>query len=740
MVYLRAGLLLLASALFVGCGAEDDEPVADAGPAFDDPEFSETEPLLPTLRFSQESDGQNQPDPEVPEVKADPEANPIDEPQSAVASQRLPGISTADRPEWPLIEAIRRAPWDRDAILKLADWYDEHDPSRAELVRLQLEISPLRYDDPRLSDLRQKQRQLIEEHFDRWTEPLRMLGPRPNVTFDVGLIDRLVIEEATDDKLACLANIPELRRLHLGNDRISPDGFRLIVSLPELDELEIAGKAISQECIDVLAALPARTSVQMWFDGVDKDAVEAMNKVRLAKLDALSPEEKLSAAVRFASTFDSGLTYGEMMTGFNLSQSGIGDDELRLISGHKHLEGLTLFEANVTTEGIAVLAGMTKLKHLDLGDTYVTSIAALPRLTALESLNIYPAYGYTMGDDGLAAIENYTSLRSLMLYDDDASDATVRRLAGMTKLKKLDLNVGYLEDDSCLESLAGMSDMRRLSVYAGNVSEAALKNVVGMTKLENLTMSIARGDGSGLRHLAGLTELKRLGLSGKGVSDAGLNHLRNLKNLRAFVAQDSMITPAGAEALAARLPRVTILTRDRVVKSPRESYTLQRYRTGSVSVRLPVDWLPSDTTTVDDKGFYAAEDGWDLIGGWSNADEVGPAEVSLYLEGDGSVNETLKAALEYDSDAKVLKRDVVLVSGVEMTSCVLHREDDWTRLLVVIDTPDGIAQLKCSVVPPRYEEFEQLYLAVARSIVVSSDDAAHTEAPVELPAHPDVGE
>lgn len=743
MAHRYTALILLIAAFLAGCGAEDDTQLTNIEPTPDEHVLVEPEPQFdgPIVPETDLTDG---PEPVVESVPTpDPEAEPetVESGTTTVTATRqdTPSVSTADRPEWPLIQAIRRAPWDREAILKLAEWYDEHDPPRAELVRVQLEISPLKYDDPRLKELRQKERQLIEENLERWTEPLRSLGPAPDVDFDVGLIEELSIDDATDEKLACLANVPELRELHVDIDQVSVDGVRLIASLPELDGLMFEGNAVSKECIDALMALPARTSIHIYCDDVDDDVVEAMNKARIASFDSLSPEEKISTGVRFASSFDSGLTYGEMMTGFNLSQSGIDDDQLQLVSALTHLEGLGLFETNITNEGMSVIAGMKRLKHLDLSDTYVRSIEALAPLTALESLQIYPAYGYSMDDDGLAAIENFTQLRHLMLYDDEASDATVRRLAGMKKLKNLDLNVGYLDDDSCLESLAGMTDMHRLSVYCDNVSDAALKNVAGMNDLEFFAIEIDRGDGSGLQHLAGLSKLKRLGLSGDGVSDAGLNHLASLKNLRAFMAQGSKITPEGAARLAAQLPQVTIVTDERVVKSPRESYTLKRYRVGSLSIHLPIDWMPPDARTVSAGGVYAKEDGWDLVGGWSSANVVGPAEISLFVEDaedDATVDDVLKAALEYESDATVLKRDVVQIPGVDIASCVLHLEDDLTRLLAVIKTPDGIAEFQCEVVPPRYEEFEHLFLAVARSIVVSEDVADHAEDDVELRIEP----
>src|SRR5262245_33286356 len=69
------------------------------------------------------------------------------------------------------LRAIRANPDDDTLRLVFADWLDEHnDPARAEFIRVQVELEPIRdqIDTPRVRQLLGREAVLFSEHGPRW--------------------------------------------------------------------------------------------------------------------------------------------------------------------------------------------------------------------------------------------------------------------------------------------------------------------------------------------------------------------------------------------------------------------------------------------------------------------------------------------------------------------------------------------------------------------------------------------
>lgn len=70
--------------------------------------------------------------------------------------------------------AMQEAPDDDDVRLVFADWLEERGDPRAEFLRVQLELEPLRhvYGEPRVDALRERESTLLHENLRRWLGPL----------------------------------------------------------------------------------------------------------------------------------------------------------------------------------------------------------------------------------------------------------------------------------------------------------------------------------------------------------------------------------------------------------------------------------------------------------------------------------------------------------------------------------------------------------------------------------------
>ena len=91
-----------------------------------------------------------------------------------------------------------------------------------------------------------------------------------------------------------------------------------------------------------------------------------------------------------------------------------------------------------------------------------------------------------------------------------------------------------------------------------NVTDATVRHVGRLTRLKKLRLDQSSVNDASLAELTGLTSLSSLDLEGTRVSDAGLAHLKSLKNLSRLVIDGTRITDAGVNELKQALPNLRI--------------------------------------------------------------------------------------------------------------------------------------------------------------------------------------
>jgi internalin A len=660
---------------------------------------------------------------------------------SAAAFAQQPA---SDRPDAKLVRAIRERPWDESAVAALADWYAERDPDRARLICLDIKISALRQKMevakartivPYLKARYREKSQLIEANRARWTEALAPLGAQlQHVELEYGLIANVDTHEATEQQLRCLQAVPEVRQLSIDNSKLSLNGLNLLCKLPHLDELVISGLPLTDKHLEVLEAMPPWTNLALHEVEIDVTKIDAMNVRRIHKFAMLSESEKQSAAARFLSVFEYDSPLGKPTIYASLRQSGLRDPYLLLLTGLPDLETVYISECDITSRGIAHLAGHKKLKVLQLAETKVDSIASLKGLANLEELSIYPEFDTKLGDAGLDGVQNFSKLQRLSVYDDALTNVTLARIAPLRELRDLDLTTSAAANDEGLKSVAGLKNLTSLTLTGGNYSDAAFLHLAGLKQLSELNVRINSGTGEGFKNLAGLDKLEELALVGDGVNDVGLAHLAPLKGLHTIVSQQSAVSKQGAEKLAAALPNVMILLKEHVVKSPRDSVIFRRQKLNKdASLLIPENW--SLDTSGDSPYLMLREDGWDHIGSWSS-EFVGPSDIRFFrIEGLVPAD---KAMMEQINDnahlnPKILQRQVQAIRGIKETASCIYENEQEKVIISVAATPAGTFVISCQSHPRRFAEFEVLFKSIIRSVQLGDDEALHAEQKLEVP-------
>ncbi len=246
------------------------------------------------------------------------------------------------------------------------------------------------------------------------------------------------------------------------------------------------------------------------------------------------------------------------------------DDRLARVAALAHVTSLALGGSRrLTSEGLAHLARMPQLRHLNLSE--------------------YP--GGVLNDRGLEVLQHLPELRTFeMTWQRGVTDAGVRHLRFCDRLEVVDL-MGSPTGDGAIEALQGKPHLR---VFKSGrlVSDAGLALLHGFPRFkappDDAAPSAGGGDDEGIRllidgpftnsgvaslaglagiadldlfwhvtqltsdafaHLANLPNLLSLGADGSLSDDAAMAHIASFPRLRRLRAQESVATDAGFEAL-----------------------------------------------------------------------------------------------------------------------------------------------------------------------------------------------
>jgi internalin A len=255
---------------------------------------------------------------------------------------------------------------------------------------------------------------------------------------------------------------------------------------------------------------------------------------------------------------------------------------------------LDFTDCQLTDADLAMLAGQTSLKRLDLKDGFnrfgPRSLAALETLQNLEYLNLEHNFGdsgnvplhlsglphlHTLGLDhsnsgrssDALAIGNMKSLEELTLSGDTCTDASMEQLAKLVNLRLLYIHDTAITDigarqlsnfhklrsltvfssiinDDGYTSIEGLHDLELLRLGAQELTPAVLDHVKA-PNLKSLYLGGAGLDDGIVPYLLAMPKLESLHLGGTRLTDQGLAQLGGLKNLVSLNLQQGVVTGDG---------------------------------------------------------------------------------------------------------------------------------------------------------------------------------------------------
>lgn len=321
--------------------------------------------------------------------------------------------------EHPFVQEVRAHPHDDAPRLIFADWLEEAGDRRADLIRVQVELSRLPREDARVRELELGEEALLDEFAEEWLAPLRTLGASgvSRRCFQRGLIERVRMSGAdflTRGEELC-RQAPALYAIEL---RDVSEALPLLVRRPlpkQISLLDLGSCRLESRELELLAAADWRAQIaelSLAFNQIDDAGAARLALTVWPQLTWLNLSVNRLGPAGIAALAARPLA--PQLSRLSLAVNPIGDEGLQSIATSpwaKTLEELDLGSTGVTATGLAQLVTSPLLATLrrlvlrgnPLGGGNQRALAALATAPQLNHLDLRSTFR-TEGRSGYGAV------------------------------------------------------------------------------------------------------------------------------------------------------------------------------------------------------------------------------------------------------------------------------------------------------------------------------------------------
>lgn len=347
----------------------------------------------------------------------------------------------------------------------------------------------------------------------------------------------------TDEGVAWLAQMPNLRNLDLSGTSITDAGVAALRALTGLRELSLAWTRTTDAAVAALSGLVHLEHVNLSGTHCGDGAIRAF-----------TGRSRLRHFLTGQATTDDGLSLFHEYPVFKRWQGG--DVRMALLSYDTEPNRLVV-RGQITDRGVAQLTGLDGLFGLNLDDS---ALALTGR--ALEPLVDLPHLGwlaFDATDDAMPHIARMPHLQFLGCQDTAASDRGWAALGASQSIEHIWGRRCYGLERQGFLSLSRMPRLSNLSVSCRNVDELGVSALPDFSALREL-MPMDIPD-AGYRHIGRCVGLESLVLMYcRDTTDDATKHLVGLPHLSKYFASYTQITDRTPELLSgiASLEHVTL--------------------------------------------------------------------------------------------------------------------------------------------------------------------------------------
>lgn len=247
----------------------------------------------------------------------------------------------------------------------------------------------------------------------------------------------LTSPKLTDAGLQHLKGLDNLERLWLANG-FTDTGLVYLKELPNLKFLEFANVEVTDAGLVHLETLPNLSRLNLVQTLVTQAGVSRLKKVL--------PRCEVRFTPRPMTERDVHVLTPERQAAIDAIEKLGGKFSGIFSKRSSRVDGVYLINLAVTEDTLMHLQILKEVEHLHLDDTPTTD-AGLKHLRGLKDLWLLNVSGTQVSDTGLEQLEGLTNLKSLYLCRTRVSDAGLAHLTGLVNLKKLDLRGTQVTDE-----------------------------------------------------------------------------------------------------------------------------------------------------------------------------------------------------------------------------------------------------------------------------------------------------
>jgi Leucine-rich repeat (LRR) protein len=235
-------------------------------------------------------------------------------------------------------------------------------------------------------------------------------------------------------------------------------------------------------------------------------------------------------------------------------------------AGLAHLQGLTKLRnlslcPRITDAGMQHLAGLTNMVAISFQNCSVTeesvteeSFSALAGMTKLKELDLYRT---RVGDNALLAIADAKEMSKLKLRDSAITTrGIVEHIGNFPNLISLDLSETSIQDAALVE-IGKLAKLQDLNLWRSRVTD---RGIEALTKLPLKRLNLddtSIGDGA-IPSVSQIKSLEFLHLGKTAITDASLQELRNLSNVKDLILTNTDLSQPAVDELRRSLPQASI--------------------------------------------------------------------------------------------------------------------------------------------------------------------------------------
>ncbi len=433
-----------------------------------------------------------------------------------------------------LLASCHADPDDDTARLVLADWLQEHDDPRGEVMRLQSQIAALPAGAPEYDVLFDRHQKWWKKYGGLWKKEVG------DVMWDRGPHDRglpVIGYHGGEDDWLHTSTL---------QGQTTAGGYPLPVVITTgwsgMTWVLVEDPLASESDLDFSAADRAKAIVDVSFEPFERAPW------------AGSP-----------TPIGIGFPWGVVVTPRIINR----------VAKIPNLRGFSFGDAEPAPDLLPRIGKLTHLEHLDLGgtpldDDGVKSLAPLKRLRTLIATEA------TITDTGATGLAKFTELRELQLGSRHLTAAGYQSLAKLSMLEVLALKKA---DNTAIQHLSALTRIRKLDLRGTKItgrgienfpllthlnlgstraSDAGLANLAALTRLRHLNLGETRITGATLAHLPGLRWLEDVWAFDTAADNKSLVHLERLKNLNTVYLMRTRVTKTGIAGLRKKLRKMNV--------------------------------------------------------------------------------------------------------------------------------------------------------------------------------------